>query len=439
MLQNITDTVWIDTEDDKPAWPAAYKTPKHFDLADLYGFTRGQPFDYYKTLREAAPAAWVPQKGAAGFWAITRHADVKRIELDPDTFSSQTGGININYGSPKQRKGRLYGAAVNTLICLDRPNHIPLRMQHREFFTPAYVADLQKKVEVKVDALLDTLEANGPVTDLVEHVSAQLPLFTLSEMLGIDEADRPKIIRWMSILERISQAATTGTLGLGNLPFIARATYNINDMFRFGERILKDRRENPRKDLLTAIATAEVDGDPLSQSFLDGSWLLIIFAGNDTTRNSISGTMRLLTQFPHIREELVANPDRIRDMVPEALRLISPVMHMRRTTTRETEVAGQKMGAKEKVVLFYGAANRDPDVFENPDEFVLDRKNIADHLAFGLGPHVCLGQRIAAMQLETAYRRILDRFPNIEWTGRQEILPSNFVHTIHKLEVDLGR
>lgn len=438
MLKPVTDDVWVDREGDGPAHEPIYQAPGHFNLSDLGAWSGGQPFDYFRSLREVAPVAWFDQKDSAGYWALTRHDDIKAVELDPDTFSSQMGGINIAYGKPQQRKGRLYGAALNTLICLDRPNHIPLRMQHRAYFTPDYVAKLRTRVEAKVDALLDDLEARGPVVDMVEHFSAQLPLFTLSEMLGIDEADRPKVINWMNTLERTTQLISKNKLGLINPMVIIRATYYIQQMFKYGENILADRRNNPRDDLLTAIAQAEVDGDVLSQDFLDGAWLLIIFAGNDTTRNSLSGTMRLLTQFPKIKQRLLEDPSLIPTMVPEALRMVSPVMHMRRTATKDTEIRGQKIARGEKVVLFYGAANRDPEIFSEPDHFQMGRNNAGDHLAFGLGPHVCLGQRIATMQLEVAYTKILERFPNVEWTGNIDILPGNFVHGIHKLEVDLG-
>ncbi len=439
MLKPVTETVWIDSVKDRPAHPAAYKPPRHFDMADPHAWTNGHPFHYYRALREVAPVAWFDEPDFAGFWALTRYDDIKRVELDPETFSSQRGGINIGYGTPAQRKGRLYGAALNTLICLDRPQHIELRMQHRSFFTPDYVAQLRTRVEQKVDALLDDLEARGPVVDMVEHFSEKLPLFTLCEMLGVDEKDRYKVGKWMDVLERISGMVRANGMSLQLIWEITKANWTISDMFKYGERVLQDRRANPRDDLLTAIAQAEVDGDPLSQEFLDGAWLLIIFAGNDTTRNSLSGTMRLLTEFPKVKERLIANPDEIGPlMVPEALRMVSPVMHMRRTTTKPTEIGGQEIGENEKVVLFYGAANRDPEVFPNPDQFDLDRPNRDDHLAFGLGPHVCLGQRIAAMQLEVAYRKILERFPRIEWTGKIDILPGNFVHGIHKLEVDLG-
>ncbi len=209
-------------------------------------------------------------------------------------------------------------------------------------------------------------------------------------------------------------------------------------MFRYGEKVLDNRRRFPRDDLLTVIANAKIGDEPMQRSYLDGSWLLIIFAGNDTTRNSLSGTMRLLTEFDDQKNMLLEQPDLVAKMVPEALRMVSPVMYMRRTAKEDTQIGEQQVAAGEKVIMWYGAANRDPEVFSNPDRMDIFRNNAGEHLAFGTGPHVCLGQRIATMQLETAYRKMLDRFPNIRWTGKQAHAPTNFVHAISELEVDLG-
>lgn len=439
MLQPVSDTALQDVADAKPAYAPVYETPAGFDLADNNAFTRGQPFDYYRTLRETAPVAWHPIPDAAGFWSITRYDDIKRIELDPETFSSQLGGINMAYGPPGKRHERLYGAALNTLICLDRPYHVPLRMQHRAFFTPDYIAELRKKVEGKVDQLLDAMERKGPVVEMVHSFSEQLPLFTLCEMLGVDEKDRPKVVRWMHYLELAGHMFSERAQGRRISPlFLMKFLWNVREMFRFGERILNERRKNPRNDLLTAIAQAEVEGEPLSQEYLDGAWLLIIFAGNDTTRNSLSGTMRLLTEFPDQKQKLLDDPSRIKDLVPEAIRMVSPVIHMRRTLKTDAEISGQKIAAGEKVIMYYGAANRDPSVFPDPDRFDIDRENAGDHLAFGAGPHVCLGQRVATMQLEVAYAKILERFPNVRWTGHMKQAPNNFVNAISELEIDLG-
>lgn len=440
MLKPVTQTYQQDEYLPDPAYAPAYNPPADFDLTDALSFTQGQPFEFFKRLRDNAPVAWVPIPKLAGFWALSKYEDVKRVELDPETFSSQVGGILQSYGKEgTARHEKLHSASLNTLICLDRPNHIQLRMQHRGFFTPAYIAELQKKVAVKVDSLLDEMEAKGPVVDMVEMFSSQLPLFTLCEMLGIEEKDRAKVVRWMHYLEVVGYVmAERESGGKVNPIFIAKLLWNVRQMFAFGKKLMEDRRKNPRDDLISAIAKAEVEGEPLSPEFLDGSWLLIIFAGNDTTRNTLSGTMRLLTQFPDEKQKLLDNPDLMPNMVHEAIRMVSPVMYMRRTLTKDVEMSGQKMAAGEKVVMYYGAANRDPSIFENPDQFQVERENANKHIAFGLGPHVCLGQRIAMMQLDTAYRKILERFPNARWTGKQTMAPNNFVHAISHLEVDLG-
>lgn len=440
MLKPVTQTYQQDEYLPDPAYAPAYNPPADFDLTDALSFTQGQPFEFFKRLRDNAPVAWVPIPKLAGFWALSKYEDVKRVELDPETFSSQVGGILQSYGNDETaRHEKLHSASLNTLICLDRPNHIQLRMQHRGFFTPAYIAELQKKVAVKVDSLLDEMEAKGPVVDMVEMFSSQLPLFTLCEMLGIEEKDRAKVVRWMHYLEVVGYVmAERESGGKVNPIFIAKLLWNVRQMFAFGRKLMEDRRKNPRDDLISAIAKAEVEGEPLSPEFLDGSWLLIIFAGNDTTRNTLSGTMRLLTQFPDEKQKLLDNPDLMPNMVHEAIRMVSPVMYMRRTLTKDVEMSGQKMAAGEKVVMYYGAANRDPSIFENPDQFQVERENASKHIAFGLGPHVCLGQRIAMMQLDTAYRKILERFPNARWTGKQTMAPNNFVHAISHLEVDLG-
>ncbi|MEM9107828.1 MAG: cytochrome P450, partial [Pseudomonadota bacterium] len=206
----------------------------------------------------------------------------------------------------------------------------------------------------------------------------------------------------------------------------------------FGRDLIQKRRKDPRNDLLSAIANVEVDGERLNEEYLDGSWLLIVFAGNDTTRNSLSGTMKLLTENPEQCEKLLANRDLLPNFVHEAIRKVSPVTYMRRTVTTDTELGDQPLSAGDKVVMIYPAANHDPSLFEAPTAFDIERRNARQHLAFGLGPHVCIGQRVANMQLEAAFAKILDRFPNCRWTGNMEIAPNNFVQAIAKLEIELG-
>ncbi|MEE4203537.1 MAG: cytochrome P450, partial [Halieaceae bacterium] len=408
-MQSISESVLVDSGQRLPTYPQRYPSLDGFMLADPSSWTKGQPFDHFKQMRERAPVMWSEpsrkQQQLNGFWSVTRYDDIKQVELAPDVFSSQRGSMLLALGPREEWKPRqLIDASVNSLINLDAPLHTSLRTQQSSFFFPAYVETLKARVREKVDQLLDNMETQGPVVDFAKLFSTELPLFTLCEMLGIDEADRPKVVKWMHYLEAASQYLTNpfrAFLAEPTLPLRFNAV--LREMFAYGAAVMADRRKNPREDLLTTIAHAELDGEPLSQDFLDGSWLLIIFAGNDTTRNSLSGTMRLMTEFPEQRKRILDDPSLIPRMSQEALRMVSPVMHMRRTATEDTEINGQKIAKDEKLIMWYGAGNRDPEVFPNPDVFDLDRPNVDKHIAFGHGVHKCLGSRIAQMQLSIAY------------------------------------
>mgnify|MGYP001326717331 CR=1 FL=1 len=375
----------------------------------------------------------------SGFWSVTRYEDIKEVELAHNVFSSQRGGINLAVLDRKNwRPEKLVPAALNCLISLDEPLHRELRMQQSEFFFPAYIETIRDRVGLKIDELLDEMERKGPVVDFVKMFSEELPLFTLCEMLGVDEEDRPKVKVWMHHLELATQFLSHPWQTFFSEPmFPFRFNSVVKDMFAYGERVMADRRVSPRADLLTTIAQSKLNDELLPQEFLDGSWLLIIFAGNDTSRNSLSGTIRLMTQFPDQRALVLDDPSLIPNMSEEALRMVSPVIHMRRTAVQETELNGQKIAEDEKLVLWYGAANRDPEIFPNPDKFDVSRDNAEKHLAFGHGVHKCLGSRIAKMQLRMAFERIFDRFPQIAWTGNQTISPNALVHAISSLRVNL--
>ena len=442
-LVNVTDTFQAEQLNSAPAHKPIYDLAPPVDLSDpeVYSRNNGYTHDAYDKMRAEAPIMWHPEpaEAGAGYWTLSSYDLVKQVELDPATFSSQKGGILMNYGvDDGGQHPLLRSASLNSMINLDRPHHTTLRMEHMQFFRAGYVAELQKKVDAQVNKLLDDMQAKGPVVDMVELFSAELPLFTLSEILGVPEADRPKLVHWMHFLEMSQYQAQQE--GLGNVTEEQIMTFitEVQAMFDYGRDLLAKRRETPQEDLLSAIANVEIDGELLSPEYLDGSWLLIVFAGNDTTRNSLSGTMKLLTENPAVRERLLADGDAFPNFVHEAIRMVSPVTYMRRTATKETELGGQKIAAGEKIVMMYAAANRDPAKFENPHSFDIDRANAKEHLAFGQGPHVCIGQRVANMQLETAYRNILRRFPNVKWTGNGSIAPNQFVHAISSLEVDLG-
>ncbi|WP_426030492.1 cytochrome P450 [Caulobacter sp. DWP3-1-3b2] len=423
-----------------PGAPTIFPILDGVDLSDIAQFTQGQPYGDYARMRAQAPVMWHAEPyGGPGFWAITRHADVMAVNGDPTTFSSRKGGILMAHGDPQKRHALLYRASMDTMINLDAPEHLQLRREHMPYFTPSYLRGVTEAVRAEVGRLLDKMAPLGRC-DLVENFSSHLPLFTLCEILGVPAEDRGKFLKWMHYLEMaqdlaLKQATAPITPTLELMQFVQDFNINVEEMFDYGRTMLHKRRLDPQQDLMSAIARAQVDGQLLSDEYLDGSWLLIVFAGNDTTRNTLSGAMKLLTEFPDQKARLIADPSLMGGAVNEFIRMVSPVIYMRRTATRDAEIAGQTIREGEKVVMYYGAANRDETAFPDPDRLDITRPNADKHIAFGYGPHTCIGKRVAQIQLEEAYRQILARFPDIHATGEMTIAPNNFVHAISKLEV----
>jgi cytochrome P450 len=429
-----------------PVFPVAYPAAPGVELTDIEAFRQGHPFATYARLRQQAPVCWTPEPDdRPGFWAVTRYAEVAAVNGDAASFSSQRGSMLMALGRPEARHQLLFPASMNTMINLDGAHHMQLRREHMPYFTPRYLDRLKARVAVETTRLLDGMAAaaGGGEVDMVEAFSSRLPLFTLCEILGVPEADRSKILHWMHYLEMAEKVATDRAKNGGAptpelMQFVMEFNDNVDEMFEYGRRMLRQRRDDPQDDLMSAIARAQVDGTLLADEYLDGSWLLIIFAGIDTTRNTRSGTAKLLSEFPDQRRKLAADPGLLGNAANEFIRMVSPVIYMRRTATRDIVLAGQQIARGEKVIMYYGAANRDPAVFADPDILDVARPNAEKHIAFGYGPHVCLGKRVAQIQLEEGYRQILARYPNIEWSGEIDIAPNNFVHAIRRLPVRLS-
>lgn len=430
-----------------PGVPLAWPRLDGVDLTNIRRFTSGQPFADFARMRAEAPVMWHPEPmDGPGFWAVTRHADVMTVNGDPETFSSQRGGILMAVGKPEARHALLFRASMDAMINMDAPHHLQLRREHMPYFTPAYLRDLTLKVRAEITRLLDEMAARADgdgQCDLVEAFSSRLPLFTLCEILGVPPEDRPKFLKWMHYLEMAQnmaaeQAGLPAEPTLELMQFVADFNSNVEEMFEYGRAMLHKRRQDPQNDLMSAIARAQLEGDFLSDEYLDGSWLLIVFAGNDTTRNTLSGSVKLITEHADQRAKLLADDSLLPNAVNEFIRMVSPVIYMRRTATKDTEVAGQRILEGQKVIMYYGAANRDAAVFDIPDQLDVTRANADKHIAFGYGPHVCIGKRVAQLQLEETWRQMLARFPNIRWTGDIDIAPNNFVHAIRRLGVALG-
>ena len=436
----------LNHEINDPAYKEKYNFNPSDQLNDLDLFTKGQPFSLYKDLRENAPVFYhepMPIDPEPGYWVLTKYEDIKYVSMNPKIFSSQyaTGNL-LTLGTEENRHPKLFKSTIDHMLNLDGEMHLGLRKEHMPFFKPDYINDLRKKVSSKVGLLLDNIAPLGEC-NLVSEVSQQLPIFTLSEILGIPEEDRQKLVSWMEFLElaqyftyeMIKEQNEGKTDSSPDPAMIDMFNAMVDEMFDYGRFILNSKREDPSEDLLSAIANAEIEGEKLSQEFLDGSWLLIIFAGNDTTRNTLSGGIKLLYDNQKQKELLIDDLELLPNFVNETVRCVSPVIHMRRTTLEETEINGQKIGPHEKIALWYGAANRDPEIFENPDDFNILRENADKHLAFGFGRHSCIGKPVALMQLQEFYSQFLTRFPDFEMNGKWKVAPNNFVHAIQEMPI----
>ncbi len=435
-----------------PKYNIKFPFERNFDLTDLMLFTKGdEPYQHFANLRKNAPVYFHetgPEDSEPGFWVLTKYKDIEFVSKNQEIFSSQlAGGTALTHGFEQQDDLPLYRSTMDHMLSLDGMLHLSMRNPHMAFFNPKYVSNLRKKVELKVDQLLDQIAPLGRC-NLVEAVSAEVPMFTLCEMLGVPEEDRPKIIEWMKFLEMAQLIAATQAAEKGDIEFseehtqaapdpalVEMFTNMVAEMFDYGRTILESRRKDPKDDLLSVIANIEVEGEKLPNEYLDGSWLLIIFAGNDTTRNSISGTMNLLSENPDQKNLVLNDKSLLPNMVHESIRMVSPVRYMRRTTKCDTQIGDQEIGPNEKVSLWYGAANRDPEIFTNPDKFDVTRENAKKHLAFGYGRHLCLGKHTANMQLEVVYEKIFSRFPEMEQDGEMILTPNNFVNAIQDVPV----
>ena len=435
-----------------PKYNLQFPFERNFDLTDLMLFTRGEePYQHFANLRDNAPVYFHetgPEDSESGFWVLTKYKDIEFVSKNQEIFSSQlAGGTQLTHGFEAHDDLPLYRSTMDHMLSLDGMLHLSMRNPHMAFFNPKYVSNLRKKVELKVDELLDKIAPLGRC-NLVEAISAEVPMFTLCEMLGVPEEDRPKIIEWMKFLEMAQLIAATQVAEKSNVEFseehsqaapdpalVEMFTNMVSEMFDYGRTILESRRKDPKDDLLSVIANIEVEGEKLPNEYLDGSWLLIIFAGNDTTRNSISGTMNLLSENPDQKNLVLNDKSLLPNMVHESIRMVSPVRYMRRTSKCDTQIGDQEIGPNEKVSLWYGAANRDPEIFTDPNTYDVTRENAKKHLAFGYGRHLCLGKHTANMQLEVVYEKIFSRFPEMKQDGEMILTPNNFVNAIQDVPV----
>jgi len=387
---------------------------------------RGYPHDVWTRLRAEDPVHWWDQTAGVPFWAITKHADIVRISRDPETFVN--GPRLVISHEPEQDSD-----FPPTLIQLDPPKHAVYRQLVSKRFTPRYLKRMHADIERIGKEIVDDLigDCDSGECDFVEKVSAPLPIAVIAWMLGVPEQDWRLLFDWTN---RIIGAADPEYQpeGLGTSSEAAQAA--MVELFTYFSKLLEEKKKNPADDLISVILDARVDGEPLPLMDQLAWCLIIVIAGNETTRNATSGGMLAFIQHQDQLRKLQAEPSLLVPAVEEVVRWTSPIIHFGRTATRDVQLRDKKIREGEALSLFYPSANRDEEVFDAPFSFRIDRKP-NPHLAFGIGEHFCLGSHVARLELQVAYKHLLPRIEEIELAGPVSRLHSALVGGVKHLPI----
>lgn len=404
--------------------PARPTPPAPAALADPATFAAGVPHDLFAWLRIHDPVAFVEEPGGPGFWALTRHRDCVTANRDHERFSSHRRGT-MPFEIPEQavEEQRLM------MLNMDPPLHTRYRRLVNKGFTPRMVSQLHDRVHAVTDQIIDGVIERGEA-DFVTDIAAQLPLVVIAELLGVPAEERQKMFDWSNRMvgsedpeyQASAEAATEAAL----------------ELYAYAGALFERKRLQPGEDLMSVLAQVEMDGERLSDLELELFFLLLTIAGNETTRNLVSGAMVAFFDHPDQWQRLLADRSLLPTAVEEMLRFVSPVMNFRRQTTQEVELSGRAVPADQKVVFFHISANRDEDVFPDPQRFDVER-DPNPHMAFGGGgPHFCLGANLARMEIRVMFEHLLDRMPDLAPAGAPERLCSRFISGVKHLPVSFS-
>jgi cholest-4-en-3-one 26-monooxygenase len=393
------------------------------DLVDPRRYAaRGYPHDVWTRLRADAPVAHVEAPGFEPFWAITKHADVVQVASQPERFSSAQGITLARTGAPPMPPSEI-------LVLLDPPKHGPARRLVSAGFTPRAVRERRPEIErIADDVLAAAPDPAAGAQDVVATVAAPFPLGVIAWILGIPEDDWALLFRWTNEIIGKDDAEFR-TAGESPGQTIKRAR---GELHRYLADLIDRRRAEPRADLISELLDGTVNGVALTQEQLVAYCELFVEAGNETTRNAISGGLLAFCEHRDQWELLRDRPELVPDAVEEILRWVSPISHFTRVATEDTELRGQSIRAGDQVALYFGSANRDEDVFAEPFAFRIERRP-NPHLAFGFGEHFCVGAHLARTEIDVILRHLLARLDWFELAGPVERLESIVNGSIKRL------
>ena len=409
-------------------------TKTDITLADLDLFADGAPWEVFDELRAEDPVHWnVEEAPNHGFWSVKAYRDIVEVLRDTDTYSSEIGAVSLEELDERQMDIR------RSMLETDGERHRALRKLLQPEFTPRALADYETFLRGLTATTLDNALPQGEF-DFVAEVAADFPIRVLAQMLDVPEADIPQLIKWGNRMVGNTDPEHADVLANSeesdqykDLPFRSPAALEV---FNYGFELAAKRKGGNGTDLVSKLVNqVPSDGIPLDDRDFRNFFLLLVIAGNETTRHTITHTMRNLMDNPQAVALLRENPDLIPWAVEEFLRYASPIYHFRRTARRDAVLGGKNIKAGDKVVVWFGSGNRDSTMFDDPYKFDVTR-NPNEHMTFGRGgPHMCLGNSLARIEIQIMFEDLLSRPYNIEYNGEIEYLRSNLVHGIKRFPV----
>jgi cytochrome P450 len=416
--------------------PVGERSREQGELSDLRLFEDGAPWEVFAELRRTDPIHWTPEAGPnQGFWSVTRHEDIVRVERDVESFSSEVGAVGLEELDDQQLEIR------RSMLETDGSRHMALRRLLQRDFSARNLAGYESFLRSLTTTTLERALAQKRF-DFVKEVSADFPIRVLVRLLGVPDEDADQLIEWGNRMIGNTDpeyadvlADSADSEAYRNLPFRSPAALEV---FRYGRRLAMDRRGHEGEDLVSKLVNRiPEDGVPLSERDFDNYFLLLVVAGNETTRHAITHTLKALIDHPAELQRLIESPELIAGAADEFLRWASPVYHFRRTATREVELNGRTISEGDKVVLWFASGNRDEAIFAEPERFDVGRRGV-DHLTFGKGgPHFCLGSALAKLEIRVIFEELIKRVAAVRAVAPERYVRSNFIHGIKSLPVEI--
>ena len=443
----MTDTAETKAED-RPFFDANIRTPE-MEMAEIgadvpsaneltidqinphnpYLFLEDRWQDHFARLRAEDPVHLNELETSGRYWSVTKYEDVRAVDGDWETYSSAKG-ITLGIKEIATAEDTDAEVGIQTFIAMDPPDHTAQRKTVRSVSAPSNLRNIEPMIRERTAELLDSLP-EGESFDWVDTVSIELTTLMLATLFDFPMEDRRKLTRWSDIVFAIPGPGGVVETQQQKIDELLECVDYFDGLFRL-------RRENPGFDLVSMLANGEATKDiPMVEQL--GNLLLLIVGGNDTTRNTMTGSVYGLNKFPDQYDKLLANPDLISNFVPEVIRWQTPLSYMRRTANHDTELGGKQIKKHDQILMWYLSANQDEEVFENAHVLDIERHNADRQLSFGYGIHFCMGSRVAELQLRVLWEEILQRFKRIEIQDEPERVFSSFVHGYSKLPVTVTR